>query len=221
MSQYVNDYVPQTPSIQDAPQLRDYVQRQLVLISNELTTIDTYLDTLNLDTDPVWEDLRFPAQGINPAGSAAPPSVDQTTYPGTLLFAHNADNHLAGVAQMPHSWKEGSVVRPHIHWAKTDVAEGEIAWQLRYAVVGIGEVVPAYSDWVDGVTAVDHEDTVDQQALTTFGDIDMTGQTVSALILWELRRDVSEDDVGEVVRFFELDFHYQVDSRGSRQEFVK
>ena len=55
-----------------------------------------------------WDDLRFPAQGINPAGAASPPTVDDTTFPGTLLFATNATNVIAGVAQLPHAWKRGT-----------------------------------------------------------------------------------------------------------------
>lgn len=38
-------------------------------------------------TFDVWDDLRFPAQGINPAGAADAPTVDTATRPGTLLFS--------------------------------------------------------------------------------------------------------------------------------------
>jgi hypothetical protein len=36
-----------------------------------------------------WDDLRFPVQGINPAGVADAPAIDTTltSYPGTLLFS--------------------------------------------------------------------------------------------------------------------------------------
>lgn len=168
--------------------------------------------------DGYWDDLRFPAQSINPAGSAAPPSVDTDTIPGTLLFAFNADNHVAGVGQMPHAWQRGTNVRPHIHWAKTTTAAGAIAWQLRYAVLSIGDTFTAYSDWVTGTLAVSDSNTVGKHALTTFGEINMAGHKESCLILWELRRDVSEDSVDAAVRLFELDFHYRTNKTGTKDE---
>lgn len=61
----------------------------------------------------LWEDLRFPAQGINPAGSSAPPDVEALT--GMLAFDNSADNMVGGVAQMPHSWKSGTAIEPHVH----------------------------------------------------------------------------------------------------------
>jgi hypothetical protein len=61
----------------------------------------------------LWKDLRFPAQGINPAGSAAPPEVSTTT--GMLMFDKAGTEIIAGVAQMPHGWKSASNVSPHVH----------------------------------------------------------------------------------------------------------
>lgn len=63
---------------------------------------------------PVWDDLRFPAQGINPAGAANAPTIDDvlTSFPGTLLFAGNAENVIVGIAQMPHAWAKGTSIRP-------------------------------------------------------------------------------------------------------------
>jgi hypothetical protein len=71
-----------------------------------------------------WEGLRFPAQGINPAGAASPPSVDEvlTSFTGTLLFSGSQENVIAGVAQMPHAWRVQSAIRPHIHWATSPSA---------------------------------------------------------------------------------------------------
>ena len=56
---------------------------------NPATVNDTYL---------AWDDLRFPAQGINPAGQTDAPSIDTTTFPGTLLFDPASINLIAGVA---------------------------------------------------------------------------------------------------------------------------
>jgi hypothetical protein len=172
-----------------------------------------------------WEDLRFPAQGINPAGSAAPPTVDDTTVPGTLLFRGTTGNHvIAGVAQMPHAWQQGSSIHPHIHWTKT-VADATnkypVKWQFKYAIVKMGAVIGAYSDWQDcGDPVLGDLATAEKHNLSMFPMIDMTGVTFSDMLLWQLQRDIS-DDYAENVRLLELDFHYQIDSIGTLTEGIK
>ena len=66
--------------------------------------------TLN---DTVWDDLRFPANAINPPGAAADPIRNTST--GMLEFSGSADNVIAGIAQMPHAWRAGTSIRPHLH----------------------------------------------------------------------------------------------------------
>jgi hypothetical protein len=168
-----------------------------------------------------WDDLRFPAQGINPAGSAAPPTVDDTTFPGTLLFSGSADNLVGGVAQMPHAWKPGTVVRPHVHWAKTTSASGVVVWQFRYSIADIGDTLSTYSDWITGTVVVSDSNTANKHALTTFGDVVMTGVGESGIIVWEFRRFASDSsDTYNAVnaRFLELDFHYQINKLGTPNE---
>jgi hypothetical protein len=51
----------------------------------------------------------------------------------------------------------------------------------------------------------------------------MSGHTVSSIVVWKLER-VGDDDADTytgTARFLELDFHYQSDTEGSRQEYVK
>ena len=87
------------------------------------------VDCLTLAEDGVWDDLRFPAQGINPAGAIAPPDVstDLAAFPGTLEFSGTALNIITGVFQMPHTWQEGTEIHPHIHWMKAVSGAGPSA----------------------------------------------------------------------------------------------
>ncbi len=91
-----------------------------------------------------WDDLRFPAQAINPTGPEVAPTVATSGILGTLLFPTNATAVIAGIAQMPHAWARGTPVRPHIHWAKTSSASGGVVWQFRYAVASFGKALPDY-----------------------------------------------------------------------------
>jgi hypothetical protein len=182
------------------------------------TTRDEYANTVTVE-DGYWEDLRFPAQGINPAGSAAPPTVDDTTFPGTLLFSHSADNVIGGVAQLPHSWQRGTAIRPHVHWAKTTSATGTVAWRLRYTWADIGGTFGAYSDWDTATSGVPNSNTANKHALATFTPITpATGVGESSMICWQVIRDVSEDDYGASARLLEVDFHYQTNKNGTRNE---
>ena len=56
------------------------------VIDSKGRIVGLYNPNTNVDQYEPWDDLRFPAQSINPAGTAGPPTVDDTTYPGTLLF---------------------------------------------------------------------------------------------------------------------------------------
>jgi hypothetical protein len=196
----------------------------------------TYLERLNwrltevlrehaqaINGQDVWEDLSFQAAGINPAGAADAASYDTTTYPGTLLFAGNLDNHIAGVAQMPHAWAEGTAIRPHIHWTKTTADAGGLAvdWKMRFAVVNIGAVVPAMSTFANGTLTVGNLTTAERHNLTSFGDLAMTGATVSACVIWELVRYGSTDAYNSSARLLAVDFHYQRNTSGSRIETAK
>ena len=167
-----------------------------------------------------WDDLRFPAQGINPAGAVAPPTVDNSVFPGTLLFASGATNLIAGLAQLPHAWKRGSGIRPHVHWAKSTSASGGVVWELAYAISAIGETMVAYTDWAAATSVVSDGNTAGKHALDAWDEIDLTGYKESTCLLWQVRRkhDAAGDDYGADARLFEVDFHYQVGKLGTGTE---
>ena len=175
------------------------------------------------DIDP-WDDLRFPAQSINPAGQTNGATVDDTesAFPGTLLFSHTAVNLVSGVVQIPHETKFDEL-KPHIHWAKSTSASGGVVWEFTYRV--IGNVGGTAGDWTsadNGTLAVPHSDTANKHALTAFDAIDISGLRPSAMIAWRLYRKPGDelDTYGAAARLFELDFHYQR-SAGKRGTLIE
>ena len=171
----------------------------------------------------VWDDLRFPAQGISPAGATAPPAVskDLAGFPGTLNFSGTAINVLSGTFQMPHAWLEGSEIHPHIHWMKSVAGAGAVGWQFKYRIMPIGAVAGAWTAWLNGVSAAINgaEVTADQHYLTTFPAISMTGQLDSCMVSWQLQRLGTTDAYNSIARLLEFDVHYRKNSLGSVQEF--
>lgn len=168
-----------------------------------------------------WDDLRFPATGLNPPGAVSDPGRDNTD--GCFVFDAASTELITGVAQMPHAWKEGSVIRPHIHWAKTTSATGAVVWQFEYAWANLGEVSPTLSTPITGTLMVSDGNTVNKHALTSFGSISGVGKKVSSILKWRLTRVGGDggDTYGADAKLLEFDIHYQVDSSGSTTEYVK
>lgn len=165
-----------------------------------------------------WDDLRFPAQSVNPAGTAAPPAVDETltSFPGTLLFAGNAENVIAGVAQMPHSWSPGTWIEPHIHWSKPVGSADAVAWELHYRHLGFpGDAV---GDWVGpiaGVIVVGDPTASDAHIISSFGRVEMTGKRESSMLCWQIRRQGSADADSGTARLLEFDIHFYAVKSGT------
>jgi len=168
-----------------------------------------------------WDDLRFPASGLNPPGPTNAPDTDTDT--GLLVFADAATNITAGVAQMPHAWAEGTEVAPHVHWLQP--AAGNVLWQLEYKLIqAYGGLFPA--EW----TTVSEDEAVgtypgagDFVTITAFPRIDMTGYDISSMIVFKLSRVGGDalDTLAADVSLLEFDIHYQKDSFGSIPEFSK
>lgn len=179
------------------------------------------VDTDYITVDGAWEDLRFPANGISIGGLTTPPDVDPET--GLLLFdGAGAAETIAVLAQMPHSWLAGSSVRPHIHWKKTTDQAGDAVFTFRYKLIEFDELETAWSS-IFNATDVNTVDATQKDIISSFPEIDMTGYGLSSMILIQLGRLSS--DVGDTypadIELREFDIHYQVDSFGSRQEFMK
>ncbi len=170
--------------------------------------------------DVQWDDLRFPATAINPPGQVNDPDWDNTK--GGWLFAASSTEQLWLIAQLPHAWKEGSILKPHVHWEKSTSAAGNVFWELTYSWSSIntartGETI------IDQDTPVVASDILDVQQLSAFPDIDATGKKISDMLVMKLARvgGNAADTYGADARLLEFDIHVQIDSRGSIGEFDK
>lgn len=177
----------------------------------------------------VFEDLRVPlsATRVNPV----------TNKPDFVIFRDGvyaygfddaADESVNFIAQLPHAWKEGSTIYPHVHWGIATAGSGggaeNVKWGLEYTLANMsgGDTFPAsvtiYTDTID----VQNESQY-QSIYTGIGaGIDMTGYDISAVIIGRLFRDTSvANDFVPDAYGFEFDIHYEIDTIGSRQELIK
>lgn len=177
-------------------------------------------------TPPYWEDLRVPVTATTRGGANDPTFAQLVNDGGTSqgVYAQNfsavVEQELFFWVQMPHAWFEGSAIRPHVHWCPTTAAAGGVVWGLEYTIAKIGAVFPNTTiiNAIDATssTALQHE-------LAGFGDLSMTGNTISTQIGCRIFRNVAHasDTYAAAAALLEIDFHYQVDAPGSRQETSK
>lgn len=155
------------------------------------------------------------------AGSGNAPSRDPEL--GTLVFEDAKTQVVGGLAQMPHSWKEGSEIIPHVHWIQP--ATGNVVWQLEYRLMpAVGGAFP--STWTassESALVSAYPGSGDWVQITRLPSIDMTGYEISAMILFRLTRLGSDasDTMTANAHLLEFDIHYQSDASGSSREFIK
>lgn len=165
-----------------------------------------------------WDDLRFPSQGINPAGAANPATPDNTD--GTLSFSGTGDKVIAGVAQMPHSWQDGTAIRPHIHLQFKTSASANTRWKLTWDIANVNGDFGVTTG--DNTITVANPQNVNKHALAAFAEISMDGFRDSCIIKWTVSRlaqsDAADNDTN-AANLLEFDIHYQLGSHGSVAEY--
>lgn len=202
--EYIVDYPPGNID----PTTAEWVQRELQRISDDITSVI-----------PRWEDLRFPASNLKP-GASGVPAWDPTN--GLQEFA--IGDELFCQVQLPHAWKVGSTLKPHVHWCKITSGPNLVAWQLDYKWIKIGEVLDAaFTTIKDETPDVSDGDTAYQHALTALPDIVPDGDVqISDMLVCKISRVATAGaSYGTRAVLLEFDIHYEIDSFGSNLEYIK
>ncbi len=172
-----------------------------------------------------WCDIRFPASEAGLGGSNAP---DVEPNLGYDLFDNVQDEEVFFQAQMPHSYKLGTAIKAHVHWAKSSSAGGDVCWRVDYECGDIGETYANSLGTTISLTyEVDDADTAYLQALASLTMGDPAFSAPSGMCIMRLWRDVSgdgascADDYAADAILYEFDIHYQMDQPGSISEMLK
>jgi len=193
------------------------------LETNTATPIDLSVDcgtekTIKL-SQVVWDDLRAPATSINPAGLPAPPTFNTTKI--GWGFSASATNVVAVILQLPHTYKEGTNITPHVHWFPQNTNTGNVLWRLSYKWTNINSVDSGSFTAIDVLSA--GAGVVDTHQIAVFPTISGTGKTISSIFTCTLSRiggDGTDTHTG-VALLREFDIHFQIDTIGSRQAVIK
>lgn len=182
-----------------------------------------YLDTL-------WDDMTVPlsATRIPSAGLDGPDFVKfRDNGAGSIgVYADAFDSVTQESAlfqvQTLHKWKEGSTLKLHVHWAKSNANAGGVTWGVEFTNANIAGVFPnttiAKSSTIIAGSGGDHEHNI-----TSILDIDMSGKLISNMFVARVFRDPDDagDTYGSDAFLLEVDFHMEIDRPGSRQELIK
>ena len=176
--------------------------------------------------ETVWDDLRTPVSAVKRLGLTDPDWAqiedDGAGSVGVyiLAFDDGAAEEVFFTLQMPHSYKEGTDLEPHIHWTPFTADTGDVEWSLEYTIANINGTFGNTTD----VKCVDAGDgTIAKHQVCAFATISGTGLTISHMILCRLYRDGGNgnDDFSGDAGLLEFDLHFEKDTIGSRQEIVK
>jgi len=178
----------------------------------------------------LWDDLRIVPGAFAFAGNADPTLVNwQPGGSGTTFkvyeFATNDEVYFS--CQLPHGYKLGTNLHPHVHWtpgARGNEENGNtVNWALDYSISDIDGVFGAAQtiNIPDTCQGTDH-----QHHMAFNGTIDGSNISgVSAMILCRLYRTTGDSwdssSSGQLPLLLEFDFHYEIDTVGSRSEYLK
>lgn len=184
--------------------------------------------TLVLDI-PVYDDVRVTPAGFDRAGVKDPSLVSYTptgSSIATYLYEFQVDDIAYFTVQMPHSYKVGEDIKVHVHWTpglRGNEENGKfVGWKVDYTWANINGTFGAMgtanlSDACDG--------TDDKHQMTPEATIDghTVAKGISSMLLCNIKRtDTGTDDdwvgtaSGELPLLLEIDFHFPMDTLGSR-----
>lgn len=166
----------------------------------------------------VWDDLRFPASGLQLPQQATDPTFDIfRDGVRALMFASGADDMLWFDMQLPHGYVDGTDIYPHIHWSPMNTNTDTLTWGLEYSIANVGEIYPAtdtiYVKVVPSGVTYFHE-------VADFPVIDGSGIIgLSTMVKCRIFRDVNGADTNynTDAALQEIDFHIQLNEIGSQE----
>ena len=183
----------------------------------------SFSNVLPFAADPVlWDDLRIPVSALAPGATPADPIVYGPSGAVRIRgFNGNVTpESMDFTVQLPHCWKIGTNISPHIHWCPTTNNAGNVIWYLDYYWLNINGTIPVLATIDTGAVAAGG--TAWKHLVAEFPDIVGAGFGISSMLICRIHRNpVGSDTYPDDAGLLEVDFHHQIDSMGSRQEFIK
>lgn len=184
-----------------------------------------------------WDDLRIEPSVRQAAGTGVPTfekwfDDNVNTSRGVFLYSFTKENtanqkEIFFTMQMPHSW-DGGTFDIHVHWtpAATENAT-EVIWGLEYCMKDIGEVFADTVIVYSSGTLVPDDANITQYKhyISSFAGItpgaDANGLSMILIGRVFRRSGDTSDTYTNKVGLLYIDAHYQLNSLGSTDEYIK
>ena len=179
------------------------------------------------DGEVRWDDLRVVLD--NGSDAATIGYLSGGSGPQIWYFRDNGTlESMSFIVQLPHAWKEGSTIYPHLHWTPRSSGSGNVEWNFEYTwanyVESPAEVFPAITT---STVVASGPFTANTHLITPLSSnnagISGSGKKISSVLVCRLWRNSSRasDTYNDYTGLLFLDFHIQLDSWGSREEYIK
>lgn len=176
----------------------------------------------------VWDDLRVSLERGKVAGANTPTWAkfqdNGAGSAGVYAYQFADGDEIWFSVQMPHGWKVASTIYPHLHWSPSsdvDPADNvgiglEYCWVDIYEDFGNTTIITR-----DVSTGVNNNNAHLIHNFSTTG-ISGTGHTLSSVLHCRFfRQAAGADNYAAAIWGHEIDFHYEIDTVGSRQALSK
>lgn len=179
----------------------------------------------------LYDDLQVPGFAVRTSGSS-PPDFDANFVGDASMYSYRFDgtNTMEEVffdVQMPHCWKEGSTIYPHVHFSPTstnsaDAVSRTVRFVLEYTWCNVAATFGATAEY-EMTKAFIPNTSLWAHLIASGAGLAATDKTLSSIIKCRLYRDPANagDTYPQDVAFLSVDFHYEIDSLGSATEYGK
>lgn len=184
-----------------------------------------------------WDDIMVYPDATTKGGSYQPvwtKFASNGSSQGVFLwmFSSSIEQELYFTVQIPHGYKLGSALYPHVHWttATGTPSRTNVVWGLEYTIMKIGGNFNTTTTLLTASSVITEIATLTgtgQHLISAFGAIntstppnDIGISTVVVCRLYRKSEDVN-DTFANSVALLGFDFHYEKDTQGSRTAYEK
>lgn len=188
-------------------------------IGNINTLIADSVNAIRLSgTATVWDVLTFPFSTGNQVNVNYPPFNADSLYFEFSIDSTGTDaQFMYFIVQMPHSWKEGSTIYPHVHYKYED-AVGACSFRMKYKWFNIGSTTAVGWKWAH-MNITSGANDKNHAFVRTYSGINGSGKTISSILICKVYL-YGISGTG-TCKAYQFDIHYEKDALGSNTEREK
>lgn len=168
-----------------------------------------------------WNDLLFPFTTGHVGNANYPPySVDSLYFSFTVDSVGVDAQFMNITVQMPHDWKIGSTIYPHVHYKQEDATTDTPVFIVKYKWYDLGGTTQKGWRWIKldtstGTTDKTHQFVDNPNGISGSGITNVSSMLVCQVYLYALAAGNAQCNA------WQFDIHYEIDGFGSRTDEAK